>query len=374
MQDRLVKSFCDMVRIDSVSGCEDAFFEYLAALLPRELGATCRTDAYGNLIAEVPPLASTRTEPIMLAAHGDTVQPGTGIEPIVEDGVIRSAGNTILGADDKAGIAEIVEAVRTSATRPPIEIVITRGEETGLNGSRNLDLDLVQSKIGYVFDSGQLDKIIVGGPTHVNLDIEVIGKAAHAADPAAGLSAIRVAASAIEAMPEGRIDEETTANLGTIQGGLIRNGVPERVTLRGECRSLNHQKALAQSDAMRRAFEDAAARHGARVSVEASIEYQAARVSDDAPTVRYAEAAIRKAGLEPTTDVMLGGTDALMLQTRGIETVVLGYGGRGAHSVDEHIAICDMERATDIIRHLLAVTAEGESEEEPNKKEEGDTP
>jgi tripeptide aminopeptidase len=353
MSQHLVSTFCDFVRIDSVSGEEDKFMLFLQRLLESDLGAKCQMDTFGNLIAKVPAMASTRMEPVMLAAHGDTVQPGKGIEPIVVDGVIRSAGNTILGADDKAGIAEIYEAVRTSRLHPPLQIVITRSEETGLHGSRNLDLNLVTARIGYVFDSGPLNKIIVGGPTHINLDIDVFGKAAHAADPGAGLSAIRVAAAAIDAMPEGQIDEETTANIGTIKGGMIRNGVPDKVSIQGECRSFEHSKAVAQAEAMRRAFDNAAQRFCTSVDVRMSTAYQAARVPDDALAVQYAKQAIEKAGLDPVTDVMLGGTDALILLTRGIETVVMGYGGHGAHSVDESVSVADMQKATDIIRYLL---------------------
>ncbi|MDD5647148.1 MAG: peptidase dimerization domain-containing protein, partial [Candidatus Bipolaricaulis sp.] len=236
MSDRMVRAFCDMVRIDSESGNEARFIEFVRREMERRLGAECVVDGHGNLIARVPAKGGGG-ETVLLCAHADTVKPGVGIEPVVEDGVIRSRGDTVLGADNKAAIAEILEAVETAEVRPSLEIVLTRGEEIGLVGSRNLDMSLIRARIGFVVDSGRLDTVTIGGPTHVALDVTITGRAAHAGlRPEAGISAIRVAAQAIVRMPEGRIDEETTANLGTICGGAIRNGVPAEVQIQGECR------------------------------------------------------------------------------------------------------------------------------------------
>lgn len=354
----IVDLLCDMVKIDSESGEEAKFIDYLMSLFKRELGASCELDSYGNLIARIPGKGSEKTEPILLGGHADTVKPGKGIEPIIEDEMIRSAGETILGADDKAGIAAIFEAVRTVERRPPVEIVITRGEEIGLLGAKNLDHSTVKAKMGFVIDSEELDTVIIGGPTHVSLDIEIIGKAAHAGmEPEKGISAIRVAAMAIAAMPEGRIDEETTANVGTIHGGMIRNGVPERVTIQAECRSLSHDKCMRQAEVMRRAFEEAAQEMGARAEVKVDLEYKASRIPEDAPVVQIAKEAIAAVGLQPKAEVITGGTDALALANKGVAAVVFGFGGKAAHSKEEHIAIADLEKATEIIRWLLHALA-----------------
>jgi tripeptide aminopeptidase len=350
----LIAAFMSMVRIDSESGQEDRFIEYLRGLFEDTLGATCETDAFGNLIARVGARGSHVDEPVMLVAHGDTVKPGVGIEPVLEDGVIRSAGETILGADNKAGIAEILEAVRLSEPRPPVEIVITRCEEVGLKGSRALELERTSAKHAYVIDAGAPHKVILGGPTHINLDVEIFGKAAHAADPASGLSAIRVASDAIGRLPEGQIDEQTTANVGTIQGGRIRNGVPDYVVIQAECRSVDHKKALAQAETMCRVFEETARAAGAQVKISQSIEYEAVQLPESSPVVQDACAAITAAGLVPETKVGLGGTDALVLGNRGLHAVALGYGGRGGHSTAEHIYVQDMEKVVEILRLLLA--------------------
>ena len=354
MTDRLIDDFCEFVRIDSESGEEARFLAYLEQRFTRDLGAECVRDSYGNLIARVPAAVSNRTAPILLGAHADTVKPGKGIEPVVEDGVIRSNGDTILGADDKAGIAEIFAAVRTVSRHPPVEIVITRGEEVGLLGAKHLDTSLVQAKTGFILDSDVLDTVIIGGPTHISLDVEIIGKAAHAGmEPEKGISAIRVAAEAITRFPDGRIDHETTANVGTIHGGMIRNGVPDKVIIQAECRSLNDGKAKQQADRMRRAFEEAAAAAGATANVNVTVEYEAFQIPADSEAVTLAKRAIAAVGLEPKTRVITGGTDALVLCGKGITSVVLGDGGRAEHTVEENVAVADMEKAVEIVRTLL---------------------
>ena len=359
MNERLVNTFCDMVKIDSESGNEARFIEYVMALVERELGAQYTMDAHGNLVACVPALNSTDAEPIFLGAHADTVKPGIGIEPVIEDGVIRSKGETILGADDKAGLAAIIEAVRTAERRPIVDIVVTRGEEIGLVGAKHLDLSLLSAKRGFIVDSDDPATIILGGPTHASLDIEVIGKAAHAAMPEDGVSAIRAVAHAITRFDEGKLDEETVANVGVIEGGMIRNGVPGRVTLKAECRSLNDEKCRIQAEKMKKAFEDAANEVGATANVDLQFEYSASLVDESKAVVELGKAAIAKAGLEPGTSVILGGTDALVLSGRGVDAVVLGYGGKAAHSTDEHIVIEDFEKVAQILRNIIELAADG---------------
>ncbi|MFC2078711.1 M20/M25/M40 family metallo-hydrolase [Candidatus Bipolaricaulota bacterium] len=359
MNEHLVNMFCDMVKIDSESGDEERFITHVRGLVEQELGAECAIDAHGNLIARVPAKGSVDTEPIFLGAHADTVKPGIGIEAVVDDGVIRSKGETILGADDKAGLAAIIEAVRTAARRPIVDIVVTRGEEIGLVGAKHLDLSLLTAKRGFIVDSDDPATIILGGPTHASLDIEIVGKAAHAAEPENGVSAIRVAAHAITRFEEGKLDPETVANVGTIEGGMIRNGVPERVTLKAECRSLNDEKCRIQAEKMKKAFEDAATEASARANIDLRFEYEASKVDENTPVVGLGKKAIEKAGLQPGTRIILGGTDALVLSGRGVDAVVLGYGGRAAHSTDEHIVIEDLEKVTEILRNIVELAADG---------------
>ncbi|MBN1857833.1 M20/M25/M40 family metallo-hydrolase [Candidatus Bipolaricaulota bacterium] len=360
MNKSVAELFCEWVRIDSESGNEAEFIGVLKEFLEQDLGATCMLDGYGNLIAKLPAKNSDATDTVALAAHADTVKPGTGIEPVIENGVIRSAGATILGADDKAGIAEIVEAVRTADRHPPVEILITREEEIGLCGAKNLDLSLVNAKRAFIIDADDQSEVVIGGPTHVSFDITVIGRASHAGmEPEKGISAIRVAAMAIASMPEGRIDHETTANIGTIQGGLIRNGVPDRVELKAECRSLNDEKALKQAKKMRDAFTEAAAKAGAQVEIKEEIEYRASTLDPESEIVKLAAAAVRDAGLEPDIKVLTGGTDALVLANRGLEAVVIGFGGYNAHAIEEYLPVASLDKGAEILRHLLHRLADG---------------
>ena len=358
MGNRLVERFCSMVRIDSESGDEARFIGDTVKRLESELAANCIIDDHGNLIAKVEAKGASGAEPIFFAAHADTVKPGVGIEPVVEDGVIRSQGDTILGADDKAGLAAIVEAVLTAEKRPSVEIVVTRGEEVGLVGARNLDLSLLDAKRGVIVDGDALNEVVIGGPTHASLDVEIVGKAAHAAMSEGGISAIRAAANAITQFEEGKIDDETVANVGTIHGGMIRNGVPERVKIEAECRSLDHAKCLRQAEAMKAAFENTAAAVGAKANVLVRIEYEASRTPEDSSIVQLARRAIAAAGLEPETQVILGGTDSLILSGRGLETAVIGMGAEEAHSTDERISVANLEKTAEIVRHMVEIAAE----------------
>ncbi len=352
MQD-IVELFTDLVRIDSETGHESNLIERVRQIFETDLQAVGHIDSHGNLIATVPAKTSDAL-PVLLCAHGDTVKPGTGIRPIVENDIIRSEGDTILGADDKAGIAEIYEAIRLADCHPPLEIVITRGEEAGLTGAKNLDYDRLKSSRGVVVDGDDLDEIIIGGPTYFEVDAEIIGHAAHAGmEPEKGLSAIRVAADAIHHMEEGRIDDETTANIGTLEAGSVRNAVPDRAFLSAECRSLNHEKCVAQAKLMEKAILDAAERAGATANVRLNMTIHSSAIPSDSEMVSIAKQAIRAVGLKPRANVIVGGTDASILNEHGIQTIVLGFGGKNAHSTSEEIAITDMKKGALILQRLL---------------------
>lgn len=356
MSKKLVDLFCKMVRIDSESGNEKTFLNYLADLFYNDLGAVCAFDAFGNLIARVPAKNCSSKTPILFVCHGDTVKPGTGIVPVVVDDVIRSEGDTVLGADDKAGIAELYEAMFTADHHPELEIVITRAEETGLAGARHLDVAEIKARMGFVLDGDKLDSIVIGGPSHMIIDIEITGRAAHAGmEPEKGISAIRAASNAISIIKEGWVDSETTCNIGTIEGGLIRNGVPEKVFIKAECRSLNHDTCIAYSNIVKEAFEVSARAIGAVADVKLDLAYRAVRLSEDASVLITACKALEKTGLTPNTRIVCGGTDASILNGKGIQSVVLGIGCREEHSNNEHIYVSDMETAVRVLQNLFEV-------------------
>ncbi len=192
--ERMTTQFMEMVRIDSESGDEARFMAWLVPRL-EEIGGGVQLDAYGNLIAKLPAKHSS-AEPILLSCHGDTVKPGKGIKPVLANGVIRSSGDTILGCDDKAGIAEMMEALRIAPVRPPIEVAISRQEEVGLLGVKQLDFGQITAKRGFLLDNDTLDTIIIGGPSYFAIDVTVKGKAAHAGmEPEKGINAIQATAA-----------------------------------------------------------------------------------------------------------------------------------------------------------------------------------
>lgn len=350
---RLIESFMEMVRIPSESGEESDFIQFLKRKFEK-LEGECEVDAYGNLIVRISGRGCSRKEPVLFGMHADTVKPGKGIEPVIVEGVIKSKGDTILGGDDKAGIAELIEAISSSDAFPPLEILITREEEIGLKGARNVKAEELKAKIGFVLDSSNLDEVIIGGPSYMNIDIEILGKAAHAGmEPEKGISAIKVASHAISMLRDGRIDQETTSNIGIIRGGEIRNGVPERVTIAAECRSLNHEKCLKESQRIKETFEAVGKVFGAKVNVRLDLETKASMIPPDSEAVQIAKMAIEELGIVPKIFPIVGGTDASILNEKGIQTVVLGVGVQREHSLQEYVPISEMVKAVKLIQNIF---------------------
>jgi len=358
MSERMVRQFMEMVRIDSESGNEGRFMEYLLKEAIA-LGGKAALDGYGNLIAAFPPKGSAAVEPILLSCHGDTVKPGVGIEPVLgEDGVIRSKGDTILGADDKAGIAEVLEALRVAPVRPPVELAVSRQEEVGLLGVRAMDFSRITARRGFLMDNDTLDTIVIGGPTYIALDVKVTGRASHAGmEPEKGINAIRAAANAIAALRLGRVDHETTANVGVINGGLIRNGVPAECAFLAECRSGDHAKAAALADEMTHTIRTQVEAAGAKVEIVADEKCRAVRIPEEAWSVRIAKQALTTVGIAATTVFITGFTDASIYNNHAIEMAVVGIGAQNEHSTEECVAVADMEKAVRMLVEVLRLTA-----------------
>lgn len=353
MESDITRYFFQMVKIDSESGEEREFLQFLSNLFEKEFGAVTQYDNYGNLIIKIKAKNTEKQTPVLFCCHADTVKPGKGIEPVLKDGVIYSKGDTILGADNKAGILEILLALKEAEQYPPVEIVITKQEEIGLLGSFYLDETLINAKEGYVVDSEALDEIVIGGPSRAEITINITGKASHAVEPENGISAIEVAANAISLLKTGWIDNETTVNIGLIKGGHILNAIPENSTVQIECRSQNHQKCLRQSKIIQKTFETVAKAKGAKSETQINMKLKASRISENAEVVKIAKKAIESAGLKPKTRIICGGTDASNLNQKGIKTAVLGTGGKLPHSKGENIAIKDIEKAVEIIKGIL---------------------
>jgi len=366
---RVERLFLELVRIDSLSRREGRIAERLEHEL-RALGATVERDdagervggETGNVIGHVPGTAGG--EPLLLCAHMDTVEPGTGVTALVEGDIIRSDGTTVLGGDDKSGVAIILECVRVCRERgiahPPLEIVFTICEEVGLLGAKHLDVGRLRARRGLVFDSDAVGFVFTRAPGANHLTAVVRGRAAHAGmAPERGVNAIRVAAEAIAAMQLGRIDAETTANVGLISGGRALNIVPDEVSVRAEARSHDPARLAAQIEHMRACFEAAAARHaGARVEIVVERSYDPMHVADDAPIMRLLLAAAERAGHTVTPAGMGGGCDANVLNRRGLEVVNLGTGMQEIHTTNEWLRVSDMVAAAEVTLAAIALAAE----------------
>ncbi len=357
MSERMVRQFMEMVRIDSESGNEARFMEYLLGEVTAAGGAAA-LDSYGNLIASFPARGCEGAEPVLLSCHGDTVKPGVGIEPVLDGGVIRSAGDTILGADDKAGIAEVLETLRVAPVRPPVEFAVSRQEEVGLLGVKALDFSRITAKRGFLMDNDTLDTIVIGGPTYFAVDVKVVGRSAHAGmEPEKGINAIHAAAKAIAALRLGRIDHETTANVGVVSGGIIRNGVPAECSFLAECRSGDHAKAVALVEEMTRVIRTEVEGAGAAVEITVDEKCRAVRIPEDAWAVRIAKQALAVVGIDAKAVFITGFTDASIYNNHGIEMAVVGIGARDEHSTTEHVAVADMENSVQALVEMLRLAA-----------------
>jgi tripeptide aminopeptidase len=350
---RMVGEFLELVRIDSVSGKErqiaDLLKEKLAALgldvtedgAGRQVGSDT-----GNIIGRLPGSGSGPV--LLLCAHMDTVEPGRGVIPRIEGGVIRSSGDTVLGADDKAGIVTILEVLRIireqSLSHSGLEVVFTIWEEGGLFGAKNLDYELLSARIGFVLDSdGTPGTIITRAPSQDKIGATIKGRAAHAGiNPEDGINAIQVAAHAIAQMKLGRIDEETTCNIGIITGGKATNIIPDSATLEGETRSLDTRKRETLTSKISEAIREAGAKFGAGVNIVTETQYQDFHLDKESPPVQLAWEAALKLGLTPKLEKTGGGSDANIFNSRGIATAVLGIGMKKVHTTEEYIALDDL--------------------------------
>ena len=370
---RLSDEFARLAAITSPPLREGVIARYLAERLAA-LGADILFDRadqatggeIGNLIAYFP-AAGKDSEPLLMSVHMDTVEPDGEVVPVLNDGIFTSASGTILGADDKAGIAELIEALEVlreqRVPRGPVEVVVTIAEEIGLVGAKHLDYSLLRSRYGFALDTTGMGHMVLRAPGANRLQVEITGRESHAGvAPEQGISAIQTAALAIAEMRLGRIDPETTANFGRIEGGVARNIVAGRVSLEGEARSHDPQKLEEQTAHMVACFERAAeamtrAIGGEmvrpRLRIDIQPDYPRMAVAEDAPVVRLAQAAAAAAGQELSIKLGGGGSDANIFNGHGIETIILATGMRDVHSPKESVAVDDMVSVAELLVEIL---------------------
>jgi len=373
--DRLAQRFKALVEIDSLSRQERNVALELEKILTG-MGAEVCYDTAGkqvggncsNLVAKFK--GNVDADPIFLSGHMDTVGPGKGIKVQFDNGVFRSDGTTILGADDKSALAIILEVMdiilENKIDYPPVEIIFTICEEIGLLGAKYFDYSLMDSKFGYILDSSDTRGIVTKAPSANKITIKIHGKAAHAgAEPENGVNAIWVASKAISELKLGRIDEETTCNLGIISGGVATNIVPAFVEIQGEARSHDDEKLKTVTDGIVNAFHTAAQEckiNSDLPKVEAIIEndFPSTNILEDHKTIKLARKAADNLGISLVSKTIGGGADANIFFGKGIVAGVLGTGMADVHTLNESIAIKDMEEAVKLVLEILKVHAAGE--------------
>lgn len=362
---RLIDRFLEYVKIDSESFSEKDFakrvFSDLEALgfevsyddAGEKIGSNCK----GNIIAKLK--GNVEGETILFSAHMDTVTPGKSINPIVTDELIKTDGTTILGGDDKAGIAGIIEAItvlkENNERFPSIEIVFTICEEVGLLGSKNLDYSKITAKKAFILDSsGDVGTVTIKGPAQDTIDVLIKGKPAHAGvAPETGISAIQIAAMAISNMKLLRIDEDTTANIGTINGGKVTNIVCPEVTIKAEARSTVEEKLDAQTKHMVDTFAKYTEEMGGQADIKVTRSYGAFSVSENNEIIRDLENVCDNAKLDLKLVASGGGSDTNIFNGKDITAVNLSSGERKPHTLEEHIYIKDLVDISKIVMEII---------------------
>lgn len=370
---RLVESFMELVRIDSISREERDLADFLIEKL-EDLGLEVIVDQAGekaksncgNIIARFKGNIKEVT-PIMFSAHMDTVVPGKNIDPLLKGEKILSSGKTILGADDKAAIAALLEALHIikekNILHGDIEILFTICEEIRLKGAKNLDISSLNARMAFVLDSGgPVGEIISAAPSQNSLKIIIHGKSAHAgSNPEEGINAIQVAGFALSRMKLGRIDEETTTNIGIISGGKATNIIPDEVTLEGEVRSRNEEKLEKYTKILKQIIEDTAREFKAKAEVKINKEYYCYNLSIDDRVVKIAMKAAKDMGLKPLLHPSGGGSDANVFNKKGFPSVNLAIGMEKVHTVDEYILVKNLKNTVEYILSIINTVVSGEN-------------
>ncbi len=366
--DRLLELFVRLCEVPSPSGSERGVARTVAEEL-RALGievvedesaAVTGSDS-GNLLARVPGPQGAPT--VLLCAHLDTVPVAGPIEATVENGMVSNRHEAILGADNKAAVAAIIEAVRRLDARggPPVslELLFTTCEETGLAGAKAVDRRALSAQFGFVFDhASPIGELVTAAPSYYAVEARFRGAAAHAGvRPEAGRSAIAAAASAVGALRLGRLDPETTANVGRIEGGTAANVVPEHCRVELEVRSIDHERATGLVAEMVDAMAAAADDHECDVETVAEELFRGYRIARRSPPYEVAEAALGSLGIPVRPISTGGGSDANVFNALGLPCLNVADGSERNHQPDERVGVQALETLVEVVLALVAESA-----------------
>lgn len=376
-RERLAATFTELCEIDSPSRKELAISKRLQEIFTsldadsiyEDNSAVQTGSESGNLIIRFNGTANA-SEGLFFSCHMDTVQPAENVEVVRTGDIFTSKGDTILGGDDKSGIAAIIELLtaikENNLDHPMIEIVITTCEEIGLLGAKNLEFDKIESKYGYALDSNGIDHVIIGAPAANKIKVEVKGLAAHAGlCPEAGINALTIAAEALNTLQLGRLDEESTCNFGIIKGGVATNIVPETVTIEGEVRSHAPEKVTKYTEQIISTFNGAIGNWRAteqtgdkkpEVHFDIIDDYPPLFLDDGEPVIKRIKNGAVVAGKKLTYIVAGGGSDANIFCGNGLPTAIIATGMDKVHTLEEQLDLNDLASLTELLYGLVVTT------------------
>lgn len=368
-RERMLKEFLELVKINCSSGKEREAGDFVKNKL-KELGIDAVEDKAGektggncgNLTAYIKGTVADAPV-VMFSAHLDCVEPCRNVQPQVKDGIITSGGDTVLGSDDKAGVAAIMEALRViredGVAHGDLQVIFTVQEESGLFGSKNIDRQAIRGDLGYALDSsGEPGKIIIKAPGENTIKVKVRGKTAHAGiEPEKGINAIVLAGKALAQVKQGRMDEETTANVGVIKGGRATNIVPDLVEITCEARSHSMEKLARLTAEIKETYEAVVKDNGGRAEIEVVEDFAAYRLAEDSAAAALAAKAATSIGLTPQLEATGGGSDANVFNHYGIPTAVLGMGMNKVHTTEEFIKEEDLYKGAELAVAIIQTAA-----------------
>ncbi|HOP94867.1 MAG: M20/M25/M40 family metallo-hydrolase [Dictyoglomaceae bacterium] len=359
--ERLINIFFNLVKISSVSLKEKDFADFLKQELQR-LGLEVIEDSAGEKVGgnagNIYAYLDGEGEPFFVSAHMDTVTPGENINPKIEGEYIVSDGTTILGADDKSAISAMIEALTVlreeKAKTKKIEFIFTIGEEVGLIGAKNIDKSLIVSKEGYVFDGeGDVGTIILKAPSHERFYLKILGKAAHAGvAPEKGVNAILLTSEFIIKLPWGRIDDETTANIGRISGGRATNIVPDEVDLEGEFRGFNKEKLDSLWEDLKEKLSQVENK-GGRYNLRREFLYEGFDIDKNEKVVQRMVSVLKNMNKDISFTYTMGGSDANVFNSYGLKTINVGVGMENAHSRSERVKVENLQSLSLLLYNLI---------------------
>ncbi|MBI4096730.1 MAG: M20/M25/M40 family metallo-hydrolase [Candidatus Levybacteria bacterium] len=352
-EDRLVRTFLDLVRIDSPTGQEEKVRDYVIKLV-QKLGLNPIQDVRGNLIVKVDGVG----EPLLLGAHLDTVEPGKNINPQITDGVIKSNGDTILGADNKAAVAAILEVLRSvledRAQTKPLDVVFTLAEESGEFGSTKLDYSKVNAKKGYTFDSlSSLGSIITASPFYNRFHIKIIGKSTHASTPDEGINTLQILGTSLNEIKLGKINDKTIANIGIASSGNGINTIPGETIVKGEVRSFVGKDVQEHTNSIVNKFKEIAMQYGGTIEAEVFQDNPGYEYDEKDEFIQETKRTTEKLNLTPTLIRKWACSDANIFNSNGIKTLNLGDGVIDPHTVKESISIESLNLLAKLISFLI---------------------